>query len=195
MDELEARIEALERAVTDGDGDGDLSAFASDAAALDRLAAVESTCESLETQVNELEAATQALRGYVGNIRSVNREVEKRADSALAAVEELEAELGRVNDNSSVQSNGSSHPERTVRAGGTGNRTHGGDSSQTDTPPEDGTTGLGLHDPDFETLSVQERDLDSLGVRQNGTTQTENTTGTGRCEEPAGTLERIRKLL
>lgn len=88
MDEtLEGRVETLERAVTDGDHD--LSALADDAEALDRLAAAEDRIDELEAQVDELEAATQALRGYVGNIRSVNSEVEQRADAALAKAEEV----------------------------------------------------------------------------------------------------------
>lgn len=87
-DTLERRIEALERAITDGEAD--LSALADDAAALERLEATEETVEELEETVGELEAATQALRGYVGNIRSVNQHVEQRADTALAKVEALE---------------------------------------------------------------------------------------------------------
>lgn len=90
-DALEKRIEALERAITDGDHD--LSALATDAEATERLTAVEAECEELADRVAELEAATQALRGYVGNIRSVNRDVEKRADAALARAESLESAL------------------------------------------------------------------------------------------------------
>lgn len=90
MDELEKRIETLERAVTDGDHD--LSALAAEGETVDRLETVESRLEDLEERVEELDAATQALRGYVGNIRSVNEDVEKRADAALAKVESLEAE-------------------------------------------------------------------------------------------------------
>jgi hypothetical protein len=90
-DALRERIEALERAVTDGDHD--LSALADDARALDRLDTVEDRVEDIETRVEELEAATQALRGYVGNIRSVNQDVEKRADAALAKAESLEATM------------------------------------------------------------------------------------------------------
>lgn len=90
-DALTERVEALERAVTDGDHD--LSALADDAEALDRLDALEDRIEDIGERVDELEAATQALRGYVGNIRSVNQDVEQRADTALAKVESLEAEM------------------------------------------------------------------------------------------------------
>ena len=91
MDELEARIEALERAVTDGDHD--LSELATAGETGERLATVETELEALADRVAELEAATQALRGYVGNVRSVNEDVEQRADAALAATERLEARL------------------------------------------------------------------------------------------------------
>jgi len=87
-DHLERRVAALERAVTDGEGDA--AELADAAVTADRLEDIESTLDDLEDRVAELEAATQALRGYVGNVRSVNREVEDRADLALSRVEELE---------------------------------------------------------------------------------------------------------
>lgn len=90
-DALRERVEALERAVTDGEHD--LSAFADDAGAVERLDTLEADVEDLAGRVEELEAATQALRGYVGNIRSVNTEVEQRADAALAKAEALERRL------------------------------------------------------------------------------------------------------
>ena len=90
-DALRERVEALERAVTDGEHD--LSAVADEAAALDRLEALESDVADLADRLEELEAATQALRGYVGNVRSVNTDVEQRADAALAKAEALEDRL------------------------------------------------------------------------------------------------------
>ena len=88
-DTLERRIEALERAVTEGDHD--LSALAAEGEQADRLDDLEARLDDLEDRVAELDAATQALRGYVGNVRSVNRDVEKRADAALAKAEALES--------------------------------------------------------------------------------------------------------
>lgn len=87
-DTLRRRIEALERAVTDGDHD--LSTLAEDADIHEQLQTVESRLDELETTVTELDAATQALRGYVGNLRSVNRDVERQAEAALAKAEKLE---------------------------------------------------------------------------------------------------------
>ena len=88
MDELEARLETLERAVTEDEHD--LSALATDGDAVRRLGSLEERTETLTDRVDELEAATQALRGYVGNVRSVNRDVEQRTEAALAKVESLE---------------------------------------------------------------------------------------------------------
>jgi uncharacterized coiled-coil protein SlyX len=56
----------------------------------DRLDELESRLHAVETTVADLEAAVQALRGYAGEVRSVDERVEERADAALAAVETLE---------------------------------------------------------------------------------------------------------
>jgi uncharacterized coiled-coil protein SlyX len=73
---LNERIDTIERTLT-GSADSTLEDLP------ERVTA-------LETQVAELEATIQALRGYVGNIQHVNSEVERRADAALAAVESIE---------------------------------------------------------------------------------------------------------
>ena len=88
---LESRLAAVERALTDGETDID---GLPDAAALAvRVDELETTVERLDDRVVELEAATHALRGYVGGVRAVNESVEQRADAALAAVESLETAL------------------------------------------------------------------------------------------------------
>lgn len=86
MDEtLEERLAAVERALTDGDHDlTELTAAGETAQRLDDLAA---DVAELDERIAELEAATQALRGYVGNVRAVNEEVEQRADLALETAE------------------------------------------------------------------------------------------------------------
>jgi hypothetical protein len=43
----------------------------------------------IESRVAELEAAVEALRGYLGSVQAVNDDVERRADLALARTERL----------------------------------------------------------------------------------------------------------
>jgi len=90
-DDIEARLEAVERAVTDGSHtfDGATDA-ASTAARLDRL---ETTVEEIDDRLAEVESAVEALRGYLGGVQAVNDDVERRANAALAKAEALEAEL------------------------------------------------------------------------------------------------------
>jgi len=95
---LETRIEALERAVTEGEP---IPELAEAAAATADAAAREERIDDLEARVAELEAATQALRGYVGNVRSVNEAVEERADAAVARVDDLERRLDALKSNGS----------------------------------------------------------------------------------------------
>jgi len=91
VETLAERVETVERAVTDGDhafpAVGDIAELA------ERVETVERRVEELDERTAELEGATQALRGYVGNVRSVNERVEQRADTALAATERLERRL------------------------------------------------------------------------------------------------------
>jgi len=80
---LEKRLRAVERAITETDRD--LTDLADAAERAERLESLENRCERLEARVEELNAALEAVRGYVGAVRAVNREVERRADAALAA--------------------------------------------------------------------------------------------------------------
>jgi chromosome segregation ATPase len=89
-DALERRLAAVERAVTESPGAVEPSDDADAVAA--RVESLEAALEDADERIAELEAATQALRGYAGEIRSVNESVERRADAALAAVEQLETE-------------------------------------------------------------------------------------------------------
>lgn len=89
--DLRSRLEAVERAVTDGETD---LTGVEDAAALDaRLDAVETTVEDIAGRLDHLDATTQALRGYLGGVDGVSDDVERRADLALAKVETLERSL------------------------------------------------------------------------------------------------------
>jgi hypothetical protein len=72
-DSLEARLAAVERALTDE------ASTISPPATEDRL-------DDLEDRIRELEAATQALRGYVGDVRVRDDRTEHRTDPALADV-------------------------------------------------------------------------------------------------------------
>lgn len=83
--DLDERLRAVERALTDEDvAPADLSDAAAREQRLDRL---ETTVEDLEGRLAEAEAGVEAVRGYVGSVRAVNREVERRADAALAATD------------------------------------------------------------------------------------------------------------
>ncbi|MFB6219644.1 MAG: hypothetical protein ABEH77_10815 [Halobacteriaceae archaeon] len=83
--EMEERLRAVERALTDGEtAPAELEDAAAVRSALDEQA---ERTEALAERVADLEAAVEALRGYVGEVRAVNREVERRADAAAAAVE------------------------------------------------------------------------------------------------------------
>jgi chromosome segregation ATPase len=94
-DELDRRLRAVERALTDGDSDlTDLRDAAELTRELERLAA---RLDAAEECLDELDAATQALRGYVGNVRAVNQSVERKADAALAKAESVEATLDGSN--------------------------------------------------------------------------------------------------
>lgn len=117
-DQLEERVASLERAVTDGEGDA--AALAEAAVTAERLEDLETAVDDLTDRVAELEAAAQALRGYVGNVRSVNRDVEERADLALARVEALTEQP--TTDDGVPPQDGSSHGREQDRAGNPGHR-------------------------------------------------------------------------
>jgi len=151
MDDLRERVAAVERALTDGEGD--LQALADGAASAERIDSLETEVDALQEDVAELEAATQALRGYVGSVRSVNESVEERADAALAAVESIEERLpeeptsGSANGespsaeaNPGARSRDDTPPTRTGRSDGTANGTQCGACGQSvgETPAADG---------------------------------------------------------
>lgn len=87
---LDERLAAVERALTETDRPpADIPEMA---VAADEREALGDQLAALETRVTELEAAVQAVRGYAGAIRAVNREVERRADLALARATAARAE-------------------------------------------------------------------------------------------------------
>jgi len=91
LETLDERLQAVERALTGTDRD--LSELADVAALATRLDDLEARLDEIESQITDLSASTQAVRGYVGNVRAVNQDVEQRADAALAKVEQLEQRL------------------------------------------------------------------------------------------------------
>jgi hypothetical protein len=112
--DLETRIDALERAITDGEGDfDDVRAAAETGARLDDL---ETDLGELQDRVCELEAATQALRGYVGNVRAVNEDVASTADAALEKAETIEAALSAPDPDDSTTDTGNSADQPRTRA-------------------------------------------------------------------------------
>jgi hypothetical protein len=88
-DSLDERVDAIERALTDGEAvEGLPEAGRVDA----RVEAVEESVADLDDRLSELEAAVQALRGFAGGIDAVDEAVERRANAAIARVERLERE-------------------------------------------------------------------------------------------------------
>jgi chromosome segregation ATPase len=93
-DDVEERLDAVERALTGTDAD--LSSLAADAELVERVDRLAERVDAAEERLEELDAALQAVRGYVGNVRSVNDDVEQRANAAVAGVEALEARLDDI---------------------------------------------------------------------------------------------------
>jgi len=93
---IDERLRTIERALTD-DAE-DLEPLADAATLATRVEEIEGRVDEIEDRLDDLDAATQALRGYVGNVRSVNRDVERRADAALAKAEQLEGVIGERDD-------------------------------------------------------------------------------------------------
>jgi len=92
--DIEARLDAVERALTDDETDlTDVREAAALAATVEEL---DARVADLEATVDELEAGLQAVRGYAGNVRAVNREVERRASAALAKAETIESSLDEL---------------------------------------------------------------------------------------------------
>lgn len=174
-DQLEERVATLERAVTDGEADP--AALTEAAVTAERLEDLEAAVEDLTDRVAELEAAAQALRGYVGNVRSVNRDVEERADLALARVEAL-TEQPTAGDGAPPQ-NGGSHGSDQGRAGNSGH----GDEQRTTSDrcdrcgrPRESKAG---------TEGRERRTPGSVGVRDglDSTQAGEQTAGTGNAPD------------
>jgi hypothetical protein len=109
FDSLEARLAAVERAVTDGESHVDAGADVArpdgpragdadagpDAETLrDRSGAV----SDLEDRVTDLEADLRAVRGLLDGVQTVEEAVERRANLALAKAESVEEAVAEETD-------------------------------------------------------------------------------------------------
>jgi hypothetical protein len=92
-EDLETRLEAVERALTDGEAALDLAELEAAGDVESRLTDLETAVEALSEQLSELEAATQALRGYVGEARRDDETTDRRADAALTKAAAVERAL------------------------------------------------------------------------------------------------------
>ncbi|WP_236044586.1 DUF7310 family coiled-coil domain-containing protein [Haloarcula nitratireducens] len=183
---LEERVRTVERAVTDGDREFPEATDLADLQA--RVEAVEQRLGELDDRASELEAATQALRGYVGNVRSVNQDVERRADAALAAVEELERRFdGRqppATEAATAERGSAEKPARAETAA----------SADATTPAE---TPAGAT---YGTGDASAAETDALRRRSSGTDAADLAAST-RADDRAdsrqdpGVIERIRSVL
>ena len=84
-DSVERRLAAVERALSEEEP----------IERADRL-------DDLADRVAELEAAVQAVRGYVGEVRAINEDVERRADRALRKAQAIERHVGPGTDRPGV---------------------------------------------------------------------------------------------
>ncbi|MFB6142076.1 MAG: hypothetical protein ABEJ30_01890 [Halorientalis sp.] len=106
-DTLSERLRAVERALSAEEGE--LTDLADATAQVERLEETEERVADLADRVAELEASVQAIRGYVGNVRAVEGEVEQRADAALATAEAVEQ---RLDERESLSGDSEQRPPR-----------------------------------------------------------------------------------
>jgi len=163
-DDIAERLAAVERAVTEADAD--LPSLADDAEFAGRVDELEREVEELRDRVESLDAALQAVRGYVGSVRSVNEDVEARANAAVAGVEALEE---RVANLEAARDQGGADPQRGEHRPRPSCRGSGQVDATTD--PAAGTDGLpegpdvGSHrDPERRDANENAPDRDDAGV-------------------------------
>lgn len=198
---LEDRLAALERAVTDGEYD--CSALAEGAATADRVTDIEAELADLADRVAELEAATQALRGYVGNVRSVNSDVEERADLALSKAEAAHRAVDCGSSDTPTMTRGDRTDSLDARTDSPDARTDSLDTERSGietTGPNAQPSGL---DALREPTDTRPDEMGSVASTQTDGGRRELTTdgiGTARPENTddvpeSGVLSRIRSLL
>lgn len=143
-DDIDERLRAVERALTDGETPAtDLS----DAAAVhERLDALDERVGELAARMDALDATVQSLHGYVGELEAVNDRVERRADAARAAVERLEDERRQSHDAGTERR----HTSEAETDGGLGAQEPAPDGTRPTANPFDGGT---HHDDTDDQLS------------------------------------------
>jgi len=161
--DLAERLDAVERALTDEETD--LTELRDAAALTEDVTDLEERVAELEAAVEELDAAVEAVRGYAGNVRAVNREVERRASAALAKAEALESAVGSGSGDGDLRPPGVEYStvpntaelEETVAAG---TPTVGREKPRVG---EDGRPGT---DPESRTVSPENGAPESSGGRR-----------------------------
>lgn len=94
LERLDQRLTAVERVVVDGDVELDgLADLATLTADIDRL---ETRVKDYEQRLAALEATVDAVSGFVGNVESVDEDVEQQAAAAVAAVDRLEYRIDEL---------------------------------------------------------------------------------------------------
>jgi hypothetical protein len=132
--------------------------------------------------VSELEAATQALRGYVGNVRAVNRDIEQRADTALAKAESVESALDETGqDDPGETRRGGSGRERQSRDEKITQRAAGSNSQ-----PRETAASRAESDPGRSTENVTDSGGSPGSGRQPATNGVDTAAGSGARRNRAG---------
>lgn len=96
FERVERRLTAVERTLANTERP--VSDLPERAALADDVERLNDRIDDLTARVAGLEGSTQALRGYVGNVRSVNEAVERRADAAVATVDRLDRRVDALED-------------------------------------------------------------------------------------------------
>ncbi len=94
IERLDRRLSAVERAVVDGDAE--IDRLANLAALAEDLERLDSRVGNHERRLAKLNGAVGSIGGFVGNVESINEDVERRADAAIADVDRLEYRIDEL---------------------------------------------------------------------------------------------------
>ena len=97
LDQLEERLAALERTVAERDfGSETADGPGTPPSVLEDVKGLRDDVDRIEDRLADLEGQLQALSGFATNVESVNEDVERQADVAIAAVDRVEDHLTRL---------------------------------------------------------------------------------------------------